>query len=198
MDELKYVDVAGDVMTGDLDVSGTLRTISDNATSLRLRGVCDANSPAGDDSVFDATCQSYAGVFYNSGYPSLGGGAGEGARTTRAILGSNEDMDLVLQGSNHIQIVAVDDNVGIGKVIIQAEDEIEFHAFDPPYGPGGGNAESRNLIATMDSDGLRLLPRANAPATPCTQGRLYADVSGALCFCAVASWENLASGGTCT
>jgi hypothetical protein len=132
-----YVSVSGD------DINGTLRTINDNATSFRLRGTCDG---ATDDNVFDSLCQSYAGVFYNSVFNDTGG---TGARTTRTIYGSNEDMDLEIQGSNHIRITAIDNNVGNGRIRLAAEDEIQFHTYPTP---GGSNAETSSLDMTI-SDG---------------------------------------------
>lgn len=131
----------------NLQVDGTLITNNNNATSSRLMGACDTNG----DGVADSTCWSYAGVFYNAVYDNTGG---PGAKTTRVVFGSNEDMDLELQGSNDVRITAVDDNVGVGTVRIAAEDQIQFHAYDPPYGPGGANAETDNLVAAIDSSGM--------------------------------------------
>lgn len=118
-----------------LDINGEIRAINNGATSFRLRGVCDDTSYSGDDGVFGSTCQSYTGIFNNAAYANTGG---TGARTTRAIYGSNEGMDLELQGSNHIRITAVDDLGGTGRIRLAAEDEIQFHVF----GDGTGNAET--------------------------------------------------------
>ncbi|HEX9764246.1 MAG TPA: hypothetical protein VGA39_03100 [Candidatus Acidoferrales bacterium] len=134
------------ISDGLVDVQGTLRAIKDNATSFRLRGPCDTSG----DGTADTDCQSFAGLFYNAVFDDTGG---TGARTTRAIYGSNEDMDLEVQGSNHIRITAVDDNVGTGRVRIAAEDQIQFHTYSPPFGPGGTHAETDSLDMTI-TDGL--------------------------------------------
>ena len=107
--------------TDGLEVFGQLIAANDGATSFRLRGACDGST---DDGTFDSTCQSYAGIFNNPVYANTGG---DGSRTTRLVYGSNEDMDLEIQGSNHIRITAVDDNVGTGRIRLAAEDQVQLH-----------------------------------------------------------------------
>jgi len=142
-----YVLKAGDILTGNFDVTGTLRAVNDNAASFRLRGPSDL---VGDDGVADSTSQSFAGIFYNAVFNDTGG---TGAKNTRVIFGSNEDMDLELNGSNHIRLTAVDDNVGTGRIRLAAEDQIQFHTYSPPFGPGGANAETDSLDMRI-TDGL--------------------------------------------
>jgi hypothetical protein len=97
--------------------------------------------------VADSNSQSYAGIFYNAVFNDTGG---TGAKNTRAIYGSNEDMDLEVQGSNHIRLTAIDNNVGNGRIRLAAEDQIQFHTYATP---GGANAETDSLDMTI-SDGL--------------------------------------------
>ena len=123
-------------VTGDVNVNGTLVTEKDNATSFRLKGTSSPNEGS-------IPVQSYAGIFYNDVFDNTGG---PGAKETRAILGSNESMDIEIQGSNDIRITAVDNNVGIGSVRIAAEEEIQFHA--------GAFAETDALVATINDLGM--------------------------------------------
>ena len=151
-----------------LDINGEIRAINNGATSFRLRGACDDTSYSGDDGTFSATCQSYAGIFNNAAYANTGG---TGARTTRAIYGSNEGMDLELQGSNHIRITAVDDLGGTGRIRLAAEDEIQFHVF----GDGTGNAETdATKYIKFDVDG------SSNPTIETNSGNLVLNPAGSV------------------
>lgn len=134
--------VVGDYTEKTLNVNGIIRAINDNTASFRFSGVCDGST---DDRVYNSTCQSYAGIFYNNVYANTGG---LGARTTRVIYGSNEDMDLEIQGSNHIRITAVDGDVGNGRIRLAAEDEIQLHV--------GATAEKDGRYLIIDTvDGTK-------------------------------------------
>ncbi|MDZ4248336.1 MAG: hypothetical protein U1D32_03640 [Patescibacteria group bacterium] len=164
-----------------LDVNGVIRAIKDNATSFRLRGPSDTTG----DGTADSTSESYAGVFYNAVFDDTGG---TGAKTTRAIWGSNEDMDLEFQGSNHIRITAVDSNVGTGRIRLAAEDQIQFHV--------GGAAETDALVGTIASTGLTLASGKNLTVIG------DVDFSGATSLQAPAHGSTLVDGadasGTCS
>jgi hypothetical protein len=52
-------------------------------------------------------------------------------------------------------------------------------------------------LGVNSSGHIEMNPRVDAPAT-CTEGTLYADTSGALCYCYTGNtWENLGTHGTC-
>ena len=116
----------------DFHVMGQLVAENDNASSFRLRGPDFGGT----------TRQSYAGIFHNAAY------ANTGDLPSRVVFGSNEFLDLELQGSNQVRITAVDDGVGDGDIRMAAEDGMTFHV--------GGAAETDALIATLDATGFHL------------------------------------------
>lgn len=124
-----------------MQVDGTLVLRKNNASSFRFLGACDKDG----DGIGESNCYSYAGIFYNAVYDDTGG---SGARPTRVVYGSNEDMDLEIQGSNHIRITAVDNTVGTGRIRLAAEADIQFHV--------GGAAETDALVGKFTTAGLEV------------------------------------------
>ena len=116
---------------GLLRIDGTMLCINDNATSLRLRGP-DMN---GD------MVQSYAGVFYNDQYDS----PGLGIKKTRVIYGSNEYMDIEIQGSHAVLLSATDDVYGDGFLKLAANAQVDIH----PYASGDTIGVKRLTISRV-------------------------------------------------
>lgn len=105
------VDFDDPVMNGTATVNGTLITVKDNATSFRLKGP-DFNS---------VDVQSYAGIFYNAGYTTLG------TLETRASYGANLEMDLALQSPHALLLLAVDGTQTDGKIVATSQTGMYFH-----------------------------------------------------------------------
>jgi len=142
---------------GATQLNGTLITYNDQASSFRLKGVCDSDDYSGDDGVYDSECQSYSGVFYNDAYDDTGSSK---SRTTRTVFGSNSGMDFEIQGSNDVRITAVDNNNLGAEVRIAASGDVKIHA-------DVTGAETDNLMATFNNDGAKFEVGGSANKVVC-------------------------------
>ncbi len=130
---------------GPVIIDGTLIAEKDQASSFRLKGSCDSSSFL-DNDVLNDTCQSYAGIFFNTVYDDTGSAK---ARTTRLVFGGNEGLDLEFQSSNDLRLTAVDNNNLGADIRIAASGNVQVHA-------GVAGAENNNLVGTFKSTGLEV------------------------------------------
>lgn len=111
---------------------GTSVFYKNNATSFRLAG----------KNFLGIDVQSYAGVFYNDQFDS----PGLGVKKTRTIIGSNEDMDIEIQGSHAVLISAQDINFHDGFIKMGANRTVDFHC----YADGDTIAVKKMQVSRMD------------------------------------------------
>jgi len=102
-------------LTGVKTFDGTVICKNDNSASFRL---------AGKD-FYGADVQSYAGVYYNDQYDS----PGLGIKKTRTIIGSNELMDIEIQGSHSVLLSAQDINFHDGFIKLGSNKTVDFHCY---------------------------------------------------------------------
>jgi hypothetical protein len=93
-------------------------TYAENASSRALRGL----------SFVGASVQTYEGIYSNDQFDS----PGVGLLKTRMIYGSNEDVDIEVQGSHAVLISATDDAFGVGYVKVAANAGVQIM----PYASG--------------------------------------------------------------
>jgi hypothetical protein len=101
--------------TGD---NGKIWAYAENVSSRAMRGL----------SFVGGVVNNYEGVFSNDQFDS----PGVGLLKQRVIYGSNEDLDLELQGSHAVLISATDDVYGVGYVKISANAGVQIM----PYASG--------------------------------------------------------------
>lgn len=116
--------------------NGTIIGYAEDVSSFRLAGL-NYISEGG------TYVQSYAGVFGNDQFDS----PGLGLKKTRVIYGSNEDMDIEIQGSNAVLISATDDAIGLGFVKIAANAQVDIH----PYASGDTIGVKRLTISRVST-----------------------------------------------
>lgn len=104
---------------GSENITGTIIATNDNATSFRLRGPNHASEGG-------TNVQSYAGMFYNDGYDTLG------TLKTRASYGANLEMDLVFQSPHALILMAADNTQADGKLVSVSKTNFEFHMRTDP------------------------------------------------------------------
>lgn len=100
---------------GGMNVEGTIIATKDNASSLRVRGPNHASEGG-------TNVQSYAGIFYNDAYDTLG------TLKTRASFGANLEMDLALQSPHALMLLATDGTQTDGVLIATSRTNFIFHA----------------------------------------------------------------------
>lgn len=94
--------------TGD---NATVIGYAENASSLRVKGLDFLGNPV----------QSYAGIFFNAAYNTLGN------LQTRVIWGANVEMDSEIQSPNALLLTAVDDTVPTGKILASSKTNFTFN-----------------------------------------------------------------------
>jgi hypothetical protein len=90
-------------------------TYAENASSRALRGL----------SFTGASVQTYEGIYFNDQFDS----PGVGLLKTRMIYGSNEDVDIEMQGSHAVLVSATDDAFGVGYVKVAANAQVWIEPF---------------------------------------------------------------------
>lgn len=108
-----YVDTLS-AITGTIQIDGTLVTYKDNATSFRLKGPQHASEGGAD-------VQTYAGMFYNDSYDTVG------TLKTRASYGANTEMDLALQSPHALLLIAQDGSESDGIIKACSQNAVEIH-----------------------------------------------------------------------
>lgn len=100
--------------TGEFEVGGTILAKKDNASSFRLKGAQHPSEGSSD-------VQSYAGMFYQDGYDTVG------TLKTRASFGANLEMDLTIQSPHALLLIAQDGSQSDGVIKLASQNAVEFH-----------------------------------------------------------------------
>jgi hypothetical protein len=104
--------------TGDVTYSNTLIVDKDNATGFRLRGAAHADDVT---EVGAAKAQSYAGMFTNAAYNTIG------VKNTRVTFGANYGMDFIVQSPHGVILFGCDDTKTDGTIIGVSKTDMKLH-----------------------------------------------------------------------
>lgn len=108
------LDSAPKLVSGVMEVGGTIIGAKDNATSLRVKG-------AQHSSEGGAQVQNYMGMFNNDSYDTVG------TLKTRASFGGNLEMDIAIQSPHALLLIAQDGSQTDGIIKACSQNAVEFH-----------------------------------------------------------------------